>query len=118
MTDYASGETFTYGYLSEAGGEPFMVGLTTSRGISLPDDVGQRLGTVASLVEEARQGKVDSIYITFPMRAEARIHDVLKQLTDTTASVYIVPDFFVFELLQQCLRRHATARLDHQIRLA
>src|SRR5690606_28200611 len=37
--------------------------------------------------------------ITFPMRAEERIRKVLDQLSDTTASVYIVPDFFVFELL-------------------
>ena len=33
------------------------------------------------------------------MRAEERIRDVLAKLADTTASVYIVPDFFVFELL-------------------
>ena len=33
------------------------------------------------------------------MRAEDRIRDVLARLADTTASVYIVPDFFVFELL-------------------
>ena len=34
------------------------------------------------------------IYITFPMRAEMRIKNVLTKLGDTTASVYIVPDFF------------------------
>jgi putative colanic acid biosysnthesis UDP-glucose lipid carrier transferase len=33
------------------------------------------------------------------MRAENRIRGVLEQLSDTTASVYIVPDFFVFQLL-------------------
>src|SRR3954454_21482417 len=33
------------------------------------------------------------------MRAEDRIREVLAKLADTTASVYIVPDFFVFELL-------------------
>ena len=33
------------------------------------------------------------------MRAEERIRNVLAKLADTTASVYIVPDFFVFELL-------------------
>jgi putative colanic acid biosynthesis UDP-glucose lipid carrier transferase len=33
------------------------------------------------------------------MRAEDRIRGVLGQLSDTTASVYIVPDFFVFQLL-------------------
>jgi putative colanic acid biosynthesis UDP-glucose lipid carrier transferase len=33
------------------------------------------------------------------MRAEKRIRHLLQQLADTTASVYLVPDFFVFELL-------------------
>jgi putative colanic acid biosynthesis UDP-glucose lipid carrier transferase len=33
------------------------------------------------------------------MRAEERIRDLLTRLGDTTASVYIVPDFFVFSLL-------------------
>ena len=39
------------------------------------------------------------IYITLPLRAEQRIKSVLARLADTTASVYVVPDFFVFELL-------------------
>ncbi|OAV84574.1 hypothetical protein PTTG_31182 [Puccinia triticina 1-1 BBBD Race 1] len=33
------------------------------------------------------------------MRAEKRIAKLLDDLSDTTASAYIVPDFFVFELL-------------------
>jgi putative colanic acid biosynthesis UDP-glucose lipid carrier transferase len=33
------------------------------------------------------------------MRAEERIRELLTKLADTTVSVYIVPDFFVFELL-------------------
>jgi putative colanic acid biosynthesis UDP-glucose lipid carrier transferase len=33
-----------------------------------------------------------------PLRAERRVQAVLDRLADTTASVYIVPDFFVFEL--------------------
>lgn len=65
----------------------------------LPDDVGSRLGRTQQLVELARRGGVHRIYITLPMRAEGRIRDLLHQLADTTASVYLVPDFFVFELL-------------------
>jgi len=42
---------------------------------------------------------VETIYITFPMRAEERIRRTLAKLSDSTASVYLVPDFFVFELL-------------------
>jgi putative colanic acid biosynthesis UDP-glucose lipid carrier transferase len=56
-------------------------------------------GNLDELVRQARRGSIDIIYITFPMRAEERIRDLLVRLADTTASVYIVPDFFVFELL-------------------
>jgi putative colanic acid biosynthesis UDP-glucose lipid carrier transferase len=65
----------------------------------LPDEVGRRLGNLRELIELARRGEVHRIYITLPMRAESRIRELLNQLADTTASVYIVPDFFVFELL-------------------
>jgi putative colanic acid biosynthesis UDP-glucose lipid carrier transferase len=66
---------------------------------ALPADVGPRVGNIRELVIQARDGRIDSIYITFPMRAEERIRKVLEALADTTASVYLVPDFFVFELL-------------------
>lgn len=59
----------------------------------------QHTGNLTQLVELARNGEVDMIYITFPMRAEARIRTYLGKLGDTTASVYIVPDFFVFQML-------------------
>lgn len=66
---------------------------------AMPHTVVAQNGDLEQLVERARRGSLDIIYITFPMRAEARIRDVLARLADTTASVYIVPDFFVFELL-------------------
>ncbi|MCA9215832.1 MAG: undecaprenyl-phosphate glucose phosphotransferase [Planctomycetales bacterium] len=65
----------------------------------IPDAHGRKIGSIDQLVEDARDGRVSMIYITFPMRAEERINEVLSALGDTTASVYIVPDFFVFELL-------------------
>ncbi len=72
---------------------------TADRLPRLPKDLGKRLGTLAELVEQARGGRIDNVYIAFPMRAEGRIKNVLAALSDTTASVYVVPDFFVFELL-------------------
>lgn len=69
------------------------------RNPSIPADLGRREGTIADLVDQARVGAIDRIYITFPMRAEDRIREVLNRLGDTTASVYVVPDFFVFQLL-------------------
>ena len=58
-----------------------------------------RAGTLNKLVGLAKSGEVDIVFITFPMRAEKRIRDYLDKLADTTASVYIVPDFFVFQML-------------------
>lgn len=66
---------------------------------SIPRNLGDNLGSISDLVAAAREGSVNMIYIALPMRAERRIQRVLSQLSDTTASVYIVPDFFVFELL-------------------
>jgi putative colanic acid biosynthesis UDP-glucose lipid carrier transferase len=56
-------------------------------------------GGLDTLVEKAKRGGVDIVLITLPMRAESRIRYVLDRLSDSTVSVYIVPDFFVFELL-------------------
>ncbi|MGE3409665.1 MAG: undecaprenyl-phosphate glucose phosphotransferase [Pirellulales bacterium] len=65
----------------------------------LPHDVGPRVGNLNDLLRQTQAGEVDLIYLTFPMRAEERIRHVLAELADSTASVYLVPDFFVFELL-------------------
>jgi putative colanic acid biosynthesis UDP-glucose lipid carrier transferase len=70
-----------------------------ARTAGLPAELGQHVGNLEQLVSGARRGGIDIVYITFPMRAEGRIRDVLARLADSTASVYIVPDFFVFELL-------------------
>ncbi|MEL6105540.1 MAG: undecaprenyl-phosphate glucose phosphotransferase [Planctomycetota bacterium] len=56
-------------------------------------------GTLGELVEQCRRGEIETVMITLPMRAEDRIRYLLDQLSDSTVSVYIVPDFFVFELL-------------------
>lgn len=64
-----------------------------------PSELGSHDGCVEELVELARNGEIDSVYLTFPMRAEVRMREVINLLSDTTADVYVVPDFFVFELL-------------------
>lgn len=69
------------------------------RAPKLPAGLRPRIGNIDDLVADARAGFIDRIYITFPMRAEERIRGVLAKLADTTASVYIVPDFFVFQML-------------------
>jgi len=71
----------------------------SERTADLPAEFGNRIGDLDELVRRARLGTVDTVYITFPMRAEDRIRDLLARLADSAVSVYIVPDFFVFELL-------------------
>ncbi len=65
----------------------------------LPDDVNLRMGNLDLLAERARSGEIPVVFITLPMRAEHRIRAIVERLADTTASVYIVPDLFVFQLL-------------------
>jgi putative colanic acid biosysnthesis UDP-glucose lipid carrier transferase len=69
------------------------------RNPEIPPSLGRQVGTLQDLVARAHRGEVDCIYVTFPMRAEKRIRRVIEPLSDTPASVYVVPDFFVFQLL-------------------
>jgi len=57
-------------------------------------------GNTDDLVLAAQCGAVDVIYITLPVRAAERIRSEIMALMDTTASVYLVPDFFVFGLME------------------
>lgn len=57
------------------------------------------LGDSKKLLEMIGSGDIDTVLVTLPMRAEKRIQTLLDTLANTTASAYIVPDFFVFELL-------------------
>jgi len=57
------------------------------------------IGNLDMLVRHARDGSIDIVYITLPMSAEKRIQQLLARLSDTTASVYMIPDFFIFDLL-------------------
>ena len=53
-------------------------------------------GSVSNLVEEARQGNIDEIYIALPMVALHRIRHFLAMMSDTTVDTYIVPDFYTY----------------------
>ncbi|HVL00955.1 MAG TPA: undecaprenyl-phosphate glucose phosphotransferase [Dongiaceae bacterium] len=61
--------------------------------------VDQYAGNLNQLVEDARTGRLDSIFVAMPMNAELRIQSITRELTNSTASVYLIPDLFTFELL-------------------
>lgn len=56
-------------------------------------------GNFAQAVADAKAGKLDLIYIALPLRAEARIAQLVTDLADSTADVQMAADFSVFELL-------------------
>ena len=66
----------------------------------LPNEEIIHIGGLKDLVKHARDGTIDVLYIVLPMKAEDRIKKLVTQLSNSTASVYLVPDFFVFDLLQ------------------
>lgn len=57
-------------------------------------------GNAEQLLADARQGKLDKIYLAMEMSKEQEIHRLVNQLTDTTCSVMLVPDIFTFNVLQ------------------
>ena len=65
----------------------------------IPPELGKREGSLDDLVELARTGKVDLVYIALPLRAEVRVTDLVRRLADSTASVYMAADFDAFDLL-------------------
>jgi len=57
------------------------------------------LGGCDAVSEYVRLNRIDHVYLALPMRAEKRMREVFDKLQDTTSSVYLVPDVFVFELM-------------------
>ena len=58
-----------------------------------------KVGDLRQLVQDARAGTLDVVYIALPMRAEQRISQVVQGLADTTASVYMAADMVMFDLM-------------------
>jgi len=57
-------------------------------------------GTLQELSAFVKKNNVDVIFISLPIRHLKRVMDLLDDLRDTTASIYYVPDVFVFDLIQ------------------
>jgi putative colanic acid biosynthesis UDP-glucose lipid carrier transferase len=67
---------------------------------SLGSDASRHAGTLSDLLKKARAGELDYVVIALPMRAEKRIVELVDRLSDTTASVYLIPDLFIFDLMR------------------
>jgi putative colanic acid biosynthesis UDP-glucose lipid carrier transferase len=58
------------------------------------------VGRLSELAGFAKDRGIDLIFIALPVRHLKRVLDLLDDLRDTTASIYFVPDIFVFDLIQ------------------
>jgi putative colanic acid biosynthesis UDP-glucose lipid carrier transferase len=57
------------------------------------------VGGSADLIGACRAGLVDVVYVALPLRAEERIGDLMRALSNTTATVYLVADFMAYDML-------------------
>jgi putative colanic acid biosynthesis UDP-glucose lipid carrier transferase len=58
------------------------------------------LGNMDAIASYVRQHQIKMIFISQPISAQPRIRRLLDELQDTTASVYFLPDIYVFDLMQ------------------
>jgi putative colanic acid biosynthesis UDP-glucose lipid carrier transferase len=77
-------------------------GFFDDRGLErLTDDLSlPLLGKLTELPDYVRKHSIDVIFVVLPIRNIQRVTDLLDQVHDTTASIYFVPDVFVFDLIQ------------------
>ncbi|MFZ5523284.1 MAG: undecaprenyl-phosphate glucose phosphotransferase [Pseudomonadota bacterium] len=62
--------------------------------------MGPRLGDITDVASYARKNSIEMIFISLPMSAQPRIREILDDLHDTTASIYFLPDVYIFDLMQ------------------
>jgi putative colanic acid biosynthesis UDP-glucose lipid carrier transferase len=67
--------------------------------LGMEDDV-KLVGPLADLGSYVKEHRTDVIFIALPIRHVKRVMNLLDDLRDTTASIYYVPDIFVFDLIQ------------------
>ncbi len=65
-----------------------------------PTDNLPLLGGIPDLVSYVKREGIDIIFIALPLRHIRRVMLLLDDLRDSTASIYYVPDVFVFDLIQ------------------
>lgn len=60
---------------------------------------------VAEMPAYLAEHGIHKVYISLPMSSQPRVMRLLDELQDSTSSIYFVPDFFIFDLIQ--------AHVDH-----
>lgn len=56
-------------------------------------------GGYENLIQDAREGKVERVYLAFNMEDVKKLDWVIRSLADTTCSVMLIPDIFTYNIL-------------------
>lgn len=64
------------------------------------EGMGPHLGDIRDVAIYARENSIEMIFISLPMASQPRIREILDDLHDTTASIYFLPDVYIFDLMQ------------------
>jgi putative colanic acid biosysnthesis UDP-glucose lipid carrier transferase len=56
--------------------------------------------TAHDFADFVRRNSISRVYLALPISTAPRIQELLKELRDTTASIYFVPNIFAFDLVQ------------------
>ena len=64
------------------------------------EDGARLLGSLRDMPGYVKSQSVDVIFIALPIRHIPRVLTLVDELRDTTASIYYVPDIYVFDLIQ------------------
>ncbi|HBL7018668.1 MULTISPECIES: undecaprenyl-phosphate glucose phosphotransferase [Serratia] len=83
--------------------QPWLGFIVTGIYNDTPVTVGEEIpyaGDFEKLVEDAKCGKIDRVYISMAMSDELKIKEIVASLADTTCSVMLIPDVFTFNILQ------------------
>jgi putative colanic acid biosynthesis UDP-glucose lipid carrier transferase len=65
---------------------------------TMPEEIVKLAGNTSTLLMQAQAGEIDIIFVSLPLPAEMRIIGLVNALSDTTASVYILPDTILLDL--------------------
>ncbi|MBI3228964.1 MAG: undecaprenyl-phosphate glucose phosphotransferase [Burkholderiales bacterium] len=58
------------------------------------------LGRMSEIAAYVHEHNIKMVFISQPISAQPRIRKLLDELQDTTASVYFLPDIYIFDLMQ------------------
>ncbi len=58
------------------------------------------LGAVSEVGNYVRENNIQMVFVSLPMATQPRICKLLDDLHDTTASIYFLPDVYIFDMMQ------------------